>query len=247
MSGWVAAAVVGSAAVSAYSSNRAAKKQQQAGERSIAAQQGMFDQTQENIAPYLKTGAEYAGKLSDLGKTDYATRQFGPEDLKAGLAPNYDWIKQQGLMAANNASSAQGGVAGTGGQRAAIDYAENLAGGAYQNAFLNFNNQRNTIFGNLRDIAGLGSNAALGLGAISQKVGENIGGTMTGIGNAQAGGIMGVSNAITGAVDNYLGYNYLNSVGNNKYDPSVTAGISGNASAWKPTDYTFGSAKLGGG
>jgi len=247
MSGWVAAAVVGSAVVGAVASNKAAKRQEKAGERAIVTQQGMFDETQENIAPYLKTGAEYAGKLSDLGQTDYATRQFGPEDLKAGLAPNYEWIKQQGLMAANNASSAQGGVAGTGGQRAAIDYAENLAGGAYQNAFLNFNNQRNSIFGNLRDIAGLGSNAAAGLGTISQNVGANIGGNMTGIGNAQAGGIMGGSNAITGAIGNYMGYNYLSNLGNVKYDPNVTAGISGNAAAWKPTDYTFGSAKLGGG
>jgi len=231
----VAAAIIGSAAVGAYSSDRAAKKQAQAGERAIAAQQGMFDATKENVAPFIQTGTEAAGLLSDLGKSGYATRQFGPDDLKAGLAPNYEFIKQQGLMAANNQASALGGVAGTGGQRGAIDYATNLAGNAYQNAFLNFNNQRNSIFGNLNSIAGLGSNAAQGLGNISANVGQNIGNNMTGIGNAQAGGIIGTANAITGAANNYLGYNYLNNVANsgpNQAIPGYGAGSVQNA--WKP-------------
>jgi hypothetical protein len=236
----VAASIVGSAAIGAIASNQAAKKQAQAGERAIAAQQGMFDVTQGNIRPFIDTGSQYAGLLSDLGKSGYATRQFGPEDLKAGLAPNYDFIKQQGLMAANNQASALGGVAGTGGQRGAIDYATNLAGNAYQNAFLNFNNQRNSIFGNLNSIAGLGSNAAQGLGNISANVGQNIGNNMTGIGNAQAGGIIGTANAITGAANNYLGYNFLSSPGQgglansgpNQAIPGYGAGSVQNA--WKP-------------
>jgi len=241
MTYWVAGSMVVSAVVGAASSNSAANKQAKAGQASIDTQRGMFDTTQDNIRPFLDVGQQYAGVLSDLGKTDYATRQFGPEDLKAGLAPNYDWIKQQGLMAANNAASAQGGVAGTGGQRAAIDYAEGLAGNAYQNAFLNFNNQRNNIFSNLNSIASLGSNAAVGQGNIAANVGGNIGNTMTGIGNAQAGGIVGGANAISGGLGNYLGYNYLANLGQPAgantapaYDPSVTAGI---GSGWKPADY----------
>jgi hypothetical protein len=195
----------------------------------------MFDTTQRNIRPYLDVGQQYAGTLADLGKSDYATRQFGPADLAAGLAPNYEWVKQQGLMAANNQASALGGVAGTGGQRAAIDYATNLAGNAYQQAFTNFNTQRSNIFGNLRDIASLGSNAAVGQGTISANVGGNIGNTITGIGNAQAAGQIGSVNAITGGIGNAIGgYGYLSNIGQGPggaipgYDP----GSVGNA--WKP-------------
>jgi hypothetical protein len=144
----------------------------------------------------------------------------------SGLAPNYEWIKQQGLLAANNASSTQGGVAGTGGQRAAIDYATNLAGNAYQQAFNNFNTQRNNIFSNLNSIASLGSNAAVGQGNIAANVGGNIGNTITGIGNAQAGGIVGGANALSGAAGNYLGYNYLSNMG----QPGASAG------AWRPVE-----------
>lgn len=233
----IAAAISGSAAVGAVASNRAARTQARAGERAIDAQRGMFDVTQENIQPFLGVGQQYAGTLADLGKTGYATRQFGAADLKAGLAPNYNFIRQQGLLAANNASSTQGGVAGTGAQRAAIDYATNLAGNAYQQAFTNFNTQRNNIFSNLNSIASLGSNAAVGQGNIAANVGENIGNTLTGIGNAQAGGIVGGANALSGGVNNYLGYNFLSNMGqpSTGYDPSVTAGIQRNAGAWTPT------------
>jgi hypothetical protein len=181
----------------------------------------------------VSTGQQYAGTLADLGKTDYGTRQFGAADLKSGLAPNYDWIRQQGLMAANNASSAQGGVAGTGGQRAAIDYAENLAGNAYQNAFTNFNTQRNNIFANLNSIASLGSNAAVGQGNISANVGGNIGNTITGIGNAQAAGQIGSVNAITGGIGNAIGgYGYLANIGQT---PGTANNSGGTAfTGWNP-------------
>lgn len=232
----VAAAIVGSAAIGAVASNSAADKQVNAGNNSANAQRDMFNVTQGNIKPYLDTGSQYAGLLSDLGKTDYATRQFGAADLKSGLAPNYDFIKQQGLMAANNASSAQGGVAGTGGQRAAIDYATNLAGNAYQQAFNNFNTQRNNIFGNLNSIASLGSNAAVGQGNISANVGGNIGNTLTGIGNAQAGGIVGGANALNSGVGNAIGYDYLTNPGRGSVANTVPGwyarATSPDASSW---------------
>jgi hypothetical protein len=238
MSGWVAGAIAVSAVVGAAASSDASRKQANAGQKAIDAQRGMFDTTQGNIQPYLQTGSQYAGTLSDLGKTDYATHQFGAADLKTGLAPNYDWVKQQGLMAANNASSAQGGVAGTGGQRAAIDYAENLAGNAYQQAFNNFNSQRNNIFSNLNNIASLGSNAAVGQGNISANVGGNIGNTLTGMGNAQAAGSVGMGNAISGGIGNYLGYNYLTNMGQQS---SIGGGYGAGSAqnAWTPSPNGF--------
>ena len=235
MTFWVAGAVAVSAVVGAASSADSSRKASNAANNSVGAQQGMFDTTQQNIAPYLQTGSQYAGTLSDLGKTDYATHQFGPADLKNGLAPNYDWVKQQGLMAANNAASAQGGVAGTGGQRAAIDYAENLAGGAYQQAFTNYNTQRNSIFGNLNSIASLGSNAAVGQGNIAANVGGNIGSTITSGGMANAAGSIGMGNSITGAIGNGHGYNYLTNVGNTQ-PGSIGGGYSPGSvnNSWKP-------------
>jgi len=245
MTFWVAGAVGLSAVIGARSASRAADKQVDAGNNSIAAQQEMFGVTQKNIQPYLRLGEQYAGTLASLGApantgmgpqlpggSSYATQQFGPAELAAGLAPNYEWVKQQGLMAANNQASALGGVAGTGGQRGAIDYATNLAGNAYQQAFNNYQSQRNSIFGNLRDIASLGSNAAVGQGTISSNVGGNIGNTLTGIGNAQAGGIVGGANAITGGINSGIGYNFLTNMGTSAAIPGYGAGSAQNA--WRP-------------
>jgi hypothetical protein len=221
----------------ALSATDAANTQAQSGRDAIAAQERMFGVTQGNIKPYLDVGSEYAGTLADLGKTGYATHQFGPADLQAGLAPNYDWIKQQGLMTANNQASALGGVAGTGGMRSAIDYATNLAGNAYQQAFNNYQTQRAGIFGNLRDIASLGSNAAVGQGTISSNVGNSIGNTITGIGNANAAGTIGSMNALTSGIGNAIGgYGYLANMGLGS-GPNTVPGwyaraTSPNASSW---------------
>jgi hypothetical protein len=227
--GALVGAGLGSSVGGAGAARDAADTQAQAGREAIAAQERMFGVTQQNIRPYLDLGAQYAGTLASLGATDprfadmgpmrpgsgsYATQQFGPAELAAGLAPNYEWVKQQGLMAANNQASALGGVAGTGGMRSAIDYATNLAGNAYQQAFNNYQSQRNSIFGNLRDIASLGSNAAVGQGTISSNVGNSIGNTITGIGNAQAAGGIGAANAIAGGIGNAIGgYGYLTNMG----------------------------------
>ena len=236
MTAWfTGAAILGGALISADAAGNAADTQAEAGQRSIDSQRGMFDVTQKNVRPFIDVGQQYAGTLADLGRTDYATRQFGPQDLKNGLAPNYDWVRQQGLMAANNASSALGGVAGTGGQRAAIDYAEGLAGNAYQQAFNNFQTQRGNIFANLNSIASLGSNAAVGQGNIAANFGGNIGNTLTGIGNAQAAGQIGVANAIMGGANNYAGYNYLTNVGQPK-----TGG-----STWSPDAGQYWNAPAG--
>lgn len=224
-------AIIGSAIIGGISSANAADTQAEAGQRSIDAQKGMFDTTQKNIAPFVSTGQEYAKTLSDLGKTDYATHQFNANDLKSNLAPNYDWVRQQGLMAADNAGSAQGGLAGTNARRSAIDYAEGLAGNAYQQAFSNYNNQRTSIFSNLNSIASLGSNAAVGQGNIAAKTGESIGGTLTGIGNVQGAGQMGIGNAITGGLNSLTGYN-LSNVG--KTPGSVDSNSGSAFSGWDP-------------
>jgi hypothetical protein len=108
--------------------------------------------------------------------------------------------------------------------RSAIDYATNLAGNAYQQAFNNYQTQRNNIFGNLRDIASLGSNAAVGQGTISSNVGSSIGNTFTGIGNAQAAGGIGAANAIAGGIGNAIGgYGYLTNMAVPGYGPGSLA------------------------
>ena len=230
--GAAAGATIGASLSGAQAASDAAQTQADAGRAAIGSQEGMFNRTQANIAPFVSAGQQYAGTLSDIGKTGYATHQFGPEDLKNGLAPNYDFVRQQGLMAANNAASVQGGLGGTNAQRSAIDYAEGLAGNAYQQAFTNYNAQRNQIFGNLNSIASLGSNAAVGQGNISANVGANIGNTITGIGNAQAAGQVGSVNAITSGIGNAIGgYGYLTNLG------KIGANPTGNGTAftgWNP-------------
>jgi hypothetical protein len=207
MAGWVAAAVIGSSLIGASASKSAADTQAQAGQASIAAQQGMFDTTQKNIAPFLQGGQNAISQLGSPSMQSYMTHQFGPADLKAGLAPNYDFMLRQGQLSAERL----GGAGGLGGnaQQSAQMFGQNYAGNAYQNAFNNYQTQRSNIFNSLYNIAGLGANAAVGQGNIAQQTGNSIGNTIGSIGAAQAGGMVGAANAITGGLGQWGGYKFL--------------------------------------
>jgi hypothetical protein len=203
----MAGATLGSSLLGANAASSAADTQAQAGQASINAQKSMFDTTQKNIAPFVTGGQNAISALGSPEMQGYMTHQFGPQDLQAGLAPNYDFMLRQGQLAAER-SGAAGGLGGNS-QQSGIQYAQNYAGNAYQNAFSNFQQQRGNIFNSLYGIASLGSNAAVGQGNISAGVGQNIGNTLTGIGNAQAAGQVGTANAITGGLGQFAGMNWL--------------------------------------
>lgn len=135
--------------------------------------------------------------------TDYLTRQFTPQDLQAGLAPNYQFMLGQGQQQAQRQANVAGGGIGGNALRALQEYTQNYAGNAYQNAFGNFQNQRTGIYNTLAGIAGLGQQA-VNTGAQAGQAATTAAGQL-GVGSAaaQAAGITGAANAAQGGLQNY--------------------------------------------
>jgi hypothetical protein len=114
--------------------------------------------------------------LSDLIGSGYATKQFSTADLNSQLAPNYDFLKGQLQGTTNAAQNAGGGLLSGNALQALQSNVGNFAQNAYQQAFNNYNTQRNNIFSNLNTSAQLSAAPTTALSSLQ-----------SGYGGAQAG------------------------------------------------------------
>jgi hypothetical protein len=105
--------------------------------------------------PYQDVGR--AGSQGLINNQDYFTRQFGAADLNSQLAPNYAFQLAQGQMANQRAANMGGGSIGGNALQGLQKYTQDYASGAYQNAFNNFNTQRQNIYSTLAGMANIGT------------------------------------------------------------------------------------------
>ena len=182
--------------------NSAAATQQAAYEQSKKDLAGLYANQQGYQRPYMATGTNALSNLGALGTgtyqmydekgnptgtgtgSGYLQHQFDATDLAKGLAPNYDFMLQQGQMANQRAANMAGGGFGGNALQGLNRYTQDYAGNAYQNAFTNYQNQRQNIFGNLSNLAGLGQGATKDLTAATGAYGTNL--TNLNVGNAAA-------------------------------------------------------------
>ena len=146
--------------------------------------------------PYQDIGQ--AGSLGLLANQDYLTRQFTNADLNANLAPNYAFQLAQGQMANQRAANMGGGSMGGNALQGLQRYTQDYAGNAYQNAFNNFNTQRQNIYGNLSKMADIGTTSAGQLANLGSSLGGTYGNLSSGYGGnltTSAGQGIGAANA----------------------------------------------------
>jgi hypothetical protein len=185
----------------------AASEQAAASRYAADLQKQMFDTQNAQQAPYREAG--YTA-LSDIsGMKPYLTHQFNASDLQAGLAPNYDFMLQQGQMANQRQANMGGGAIGGNALQGLQDYTQNYAGNAYQNAFNNYQTQRGNIYNTLAGIAGLGQTSLGQTTAAGTTAAGNIGSNIANAGAATAGGIVGSANALSGGLQNAGNQYYL--------------------------------------
>lgn len=152
-------------ALSSNAAQSAANTQAQAQQNALNQQLQMFNTLQQNQQPYLQAGYSSlsnllggAGQVSPgyftsapstynpIQTQQFQTLQpFTNADLNAQLAPNYQWMLNQGTQAAQQATNVAGGGSNLG--LAAANFAENYAGNAYQNALNNYLTQQQVGFG----------------------------------------------------------------------------------------------------
>lgn len=211
---WVAVAIAGGAVVGAVGSNMAAKKQVDASGRAAQIQEDMYLQTREDLAPWMKSGNLALQDLQarmGLGQADATnpnfgqlTHQFNLQDFQQ--SPAYQFNLEQGKLALDKASASRGKFYAPSTLQDIAKYSQGLASNEYQNAFSNYQTNMGNIWNRLYGLSSAGQAAANQTGTFGTQAGQNIGNNIVGAGNAQAAGIVGGTNAITGGVNNYLNY-----------------------------------------
>lgn len=132
--------------------------------------------------------------------TGFLTQLFGPEQFKANMDPGYQWRLQQGAQGVMNQAATAGSSLSGPALKALLEYNQGAASQEYSNAFNRFETQQGNIFQRLSSIAGLGQNAAAGVGNQAVTTGANIGANIVGGANAAAAGQVGQANAWGGAL-----------------------------------------------
>ena len=210
----------------ANAAKKAADIQSAAAQGATQLQGQMFNTINQQQIPYRTAGYQALNQIGSLGSgdyvkydangnpigtgkgSDYLTHQFDAADLKSGLAPNYDFMLQQGQMANQRAANMGGGALGGNALQGLNKFTQDYAGNAYQNAFNNYQTQRQNIYNTLAGIAGIGQTGQNATNTAAQNATNAA--TQLGVGSAaaQAAGLTGSTNALANTVGS-LGNTYM--------------------------------------
>jgi len=175
----------------------AANLQAQAAQKAADQQMQMFTTLNEQQKPYREAGYGALNQINTM--LPQFTKTFTAADLNANLAPNYEFMREQGLGATGQAANVAS--PGSNVDLAKTMFAENYAKGGYQDALTNFRNQQTDIFNRLSGIAGIGQTAQGNAQTLGTQTASNIG--QLGIGGASAtgAGLINAANAQTGGLN----------------------------------------------
>lgn len=127
------------------------------------------------------------------------TKSFDTSDWQR-LSPAYNFQLQQGRQGVLNAdASGQGAMSGAA-LKDLIGYNQSAANTSFNDAFNQYQTQQGNIFNRLSGIAQLGQASANNTGQQGTALAGQAAQSATNIGTAQAGGIVGSANAITGGI-----------------------------------------------
>lgn len=207
----------------ANASNKAAQIQANAANNASQLTANMFNIQNQQQQPYRTAGygalntinsmlpgnyVQYDANGNPVGAgtgTGYLTHQFNTQDLNANMSPSYAFALDQGTRANLNAANALGGRVGGNALQGLQNYTQGLATTNYQNAFNNYQAQRQNIYNTLAGIAGIGQTAQTQTGNLAQNAAQTqaqlgVGGAsalaagQTGAASSLAGGATGVAN-----------------------------------------------------
>lgn len=237
--GVMAGATLLSGGLNYMGSQSAANAEESAANQSNNTQLQMFNQQQANEAPYLAEGTKALGQLQS--QLPGLESNFSLSDFQQN--PGYQFQLQQGQAALQQSAAARGLLNSTGTMKDMDTYTQGLANTDYNNAYNQYNQNRQTNYNMLASAAGLGQTAVAGSNQAAQTAGTNISNNQIGAGNAAAAGYVGGANAIgntLGSLGNTAAqYGIMNSLNN----PSSMPGLNYSS----PNLGAMGSASYGGG
>lgn len=212
-----AAASVAAGAISAGGSESAAKTQANAATTAAQLQASEFQQTQNNLAPYVSAGATALPALQSLTGTGAGgnpltaplTAPFQPTQAQLAATPGYQFTLGQGLESTQNSYAAEGLGQSGAAEKGAVNYAEGLASNTYQQQFQNYLSQNSQIYNMVAGLSGSGQNAAAGLGSLALQNTGAVNALNTSGAAATAAGTVGAANSVGNSLNTLgaLAYN----------------------------------------
>jgi hypothetical protein len=208
----------------------AADAQAQAAANSTALQKQMFDKQVELQAPFRTGGLTAQNQLLTLLGLNPATttgtnadgsaatlpaglnvntsspdfgkysRDFSMSDFQAD--PGYAFRLDQGNKALNAAAAARGGMISGNALTAAQNYGQQMGSQEYQNAYNRYQTNRANQLQPLQSLMGIGQTSTNALTNAAGAYGAAAGSNALAAGNAQASGMIGSANALSGAFGN---------------------------------------------
>jgi hypothetical protein len=224
MSFGITAAVIGGVGavaggvISAKGARDAANTQSDSAKYAANLQDAQWQQTQDNLKPYLDFGSSAINPLRaamgydanwNADPNNILMQQFAaPTAEQAAATPGYQFTLDQGLKATQNSAAARGlGTSGAA-MKGAASYATGLADSTYSDVFNRALTTFNTNYGTaanrvnrLSSLVGNGQNAAATNGSLGAQSMGQIGDTLTSGANARAAGTIGGANALSGAMN----------------------------------------------
>lgn len=150
----------------------------------------------------------YFGDQTDPGYGSF-TKPFDAEEFYKYEDPGYWFRLQQGEQGLRNAAAAGSGALSGAAMKDLLGYNQDMASTEYGNAFNRYQTSQGNIFSRLMGIAGLGQNAAAGVGNQGTALAGQAGQALSNAGTASGSGIVGGANAITGGATNAWLWNQL--------------------------------------
>jgi len=177
----------------------------------------VYDQQVAFHQPYQAVGR--TGSEGLIANKDYFNKQFGTADLNTELAPNYAFQLGQGQMANQRTANMGGGSIGGNALQGLQKYTQDYAGNAYQQAFKNFQDQRQSIYDRLAGMANIGVTSAGQLASLGNTYGSNMSslssnlgsnltantGNLINAGNVYGSNTSGVTNNLNNVLSSNLG------------------------------------------
>lgn len=190
MSFFGAAVGLGSALIGSSSANKAAKAQTAAAEADRVMQMRMWRQTRKDFRPYRETGTNALAAYNYLNGIGPR-----PEDyVDFTGTPGYQFRVNQGNDSINAMAGARGGLNSGRTLQDLATFNQNIASDE-------FGNYANRLGG----LVDTGMGAAGMTGTANQNAAAGVSNALSGIGNAQSAGAIGVGNALNNGLQTGLG------------------------------------------
>jgi hypothetical protein len=120
--------------------------------------------------------------------------------------PGYGFRMSEGMKALERSAAARGGLMSGGTGKALQRFGQEMGSQEYQNAFNRYQAERSARLNPLQSLAGVGQTSTNALGVAGQNYATGAGEALGAGAQARASGYMGMANAVSGGLGQYMNY-----------------------------------------